>query len=86
MNLKKSSDKFSLLKFFCDGQKVSPSSKSVFSVSVIVLLERLMTNELNLKWLALSSMVGSGFLSELFPWLLLVLSLWCAVLLLKRGW
>ena len=28
MKWKKSSESFSLLKFFCDGQKVSPSSKT----------------------------------------------------------
>ena len=39
MKWKKSSESFSLLKFFCDGQKVSRSSKTDLSVSVIVLLD-----------------------------------------------
>ena len=53
MKWKKSSESFSLLKFFCDGQKVSPSSKTDLSVSVIVLLDRLTTRKFNLGFLTL---------------------------------
>ena len=53
MKWKKSSESFSLLRFFCDGQKVSQSSKTDLSVSVIVLLDRLTTSEFNLGFLTL---------------------------------
>ena len=54
MKWKKSSESLiSLLKFFCDGQKVSPSSKTDLSVSVVVLLDRLTTREFNLGFLSL---------------------------------
>ena len=53
MKWKKLGESFSLLTFFCDGQKVSPSSKTDLSVSVIVLLDKLTTREFNLGFLTL---------------------------------
>ena len=68
MKWKKSSESFSLLKFFCDWQKVSRSSKTDLSGSVIVLFDKLRMREFNL---------GSLSLLDLFLILLLeLLSVW----------